>query len=80
MKQEIELAPLLRDPLEHLFGLAFDHDVEWHEDRRFQRLGQRLDVLFGLFVQIGDGKVGPQRTKRLGAAPCDRLIVGNADD
>ena len=80
MKQEVELAPLLLDPLEHLFGLAFDHDVEWHEDRRFQRLGQRLDVFLGLFVQIGDGKVGAQRAKRLGAAPRDGLIVGDADD
>ena len=80
MKQEVELAPLLLNALEHLFDLAFDHDVERHEDRRLQRLGQRLDVLLGLFVQIGDGEVGAERTKRLGAAPCDRLIVGNADD
>ncbi len=80
MQQEVELAPLLLDPLEHLLHLAFDHDVERHEDRRFQRLRQRLDVFLRLFVQIGDGEVGPQRTKRLGAAPRDRLIVGDADD
>ena len=80
MKQEIELAPFLLDPLEHLLGLAFDHDVERHEDRRLQRLGQRLDVLPGLFVQIGDGEVGAQRAKRLGAAPGDGLVVGDADD
>ena len=43
-------------------------------------LRQRLDVLLGLFVQIGDGEIGPERTKRLGAAPGDRLVVGDADD
>ncbi len=80
MKQEVELSPLLLDPLEYLFGFTFDHDVERHEDRRLQRLGQRLDVLLGLFVQIGDGKVGTERTKRLGASPRDGLIVGDADD
>ena len=37
-------------------------------------------MLLGLFIQIGDGEVGAQRAKRLGAAPGDRLIIGNADD
>jgi hypothetical protein len=80
MQQEVELAPLLLDLFEHLFGFAFDHDVERHEDRRFERLGQRLDVLLGLFVEIGDREVGAQRAKRLGAAPRDGLIIGNTDN
>ena len=68
------------DPLEHLLHLPFDHDVERHEDRRLQRLGERLDMLPGAVVQIGDGELGPERAKRPGASPGDRLIVGDADD
>ena len=62
------------------FGLPLDHDVERHEDRRFQRLRQRLDMLLGALVQIGDGELGAQGAKRLGATPGDRLVVGDADD
>src|ERR1044072_6532736 len=80
MKQEVELTPLLPDPLENLFGFTLDHDVEWHADRRLQCLRQRLDVRPRLFVQIGHGKIGSQCAKRLCATPCDRLIVGDADD
>ena len=80
MQKEVELAPFLGDVLEYPLRLALDHDVERHEDRRLQRLGKRIDVLFGLFVEIGDGDIGTERTKRLGAAPGDRLIVGNADN
>ena len=80
VQQEIELAPFLPDPFEHLFHLAFGVDVERHEDRRFQHFGKRFDMLPGTLVQIGDGEIGSQRAKRLGAAPGDRLIVGDADD
>ena len=80
MQQEVEPAPFLLDALEHLFGLSFGSDVERHEDRRLELLRQRLDMLLGLVVQIGDREVGAQGPKRLGAAPRDRLIVGDADD
>ena len=43
-------------------------------------LRERLDMLLGFFIQIGDGQFGPERAKRLGATPGDRLIVGDADD
>ena len=80
MQQEVELAPFLLDSFEHLLHLALDHDVQRHEDRRLQCLRERLDMLLGAFVQIGDGEIGPERTKGLGAAPGDRLVVGDADD
>ena len=80
MKQKIELSPLLLDPLEHLFGLPFGIHIERHEDRRLELLRQRLDVLSCPFVQIGDRKLRAQGPKRLGASPCDRLIVGDPDD
>ena len=37
-------------------------------------------MLFGALVQIGHGEIGPERTEGLGAAPGDRLVVGDADD
>src|SRR5262249_42747715 len=80
MQQEIELAPFLFDMFENLLHLPFGHDVEWQEYRGFQILGERLDVLLCLLVQIGDGKLRAECAKRLGAAPGNRLIVGNADD
>src|SRR4029079_18260486 len=80
VKQKIELSPLLPDPFEHLFGLSFGIHIEWHEDWRLELPRQRLDVLLCLFVQIGDRKLRAQGPERLGAPPCDRLIVGDSDD
>ena len=37
-------------------------------------------MLLRPFIQIGDGEISPERTKGLGASPCDRLVVGDADD
>ena len=42
--------------------------------------GQRLDEFLRLVVQIGDGELGAEGTKGLGAAPGDRLVVGDPDD
>src|SRR5262249_47640441 len=56
-----------------------DANVERHHNRSFESLRERIDKFFGFVVQIGHGELGAQSTKCLGAAPCDRLIVGNAD-
>ena len=80
MQQEIEPPPFLCDPLEHLLGLPLHHDVERHEDRRFQRLRERFDVLLGTVVQVGDREFGPERTKRPCASPSDGLLVGDANN
>ena len=37
-------------------------------------------MLFGTIVQVGHREIGPERTKRLGASPGDRLVIGDADD
>ena len=66
--------------LEDRLHLAGRVDVERHEDRRLQLAGERLDVFLRLVVEIGHGELGPERAKRLGAAPRDRLLVGNPDD
>jgi hypothetical protein len=80
MQQKVELSPFLPYAFEHLLRLSFDHDIQRLEDRRFQSLRQRLDVLFGALVQIGHGEVGAERAKRLGAPPGHRPVVGDADD
>ena len=80
MKQKIQLAPFLLDPLEDLLELSFGVDVERHEDRRFEFLGERLDMFLGPIVQIGDGQIRAQGPKRLCAAPSNGLIVGDPND
>src|SRR5262245_49680783 len=79
MQQEVELSPFLLDAVKNLLHLAIDGDVERQEQRGFQILGERLDVLLGLLVQIGDGEICPERAKGLCASPCDRLVVRDAD-
>jgi hypothetical protein len=80
MQHEVEPSPFFLETLEHLLHLAFGVDVQRHEDRGVQRPRERLDVLLRPVVQVGDSKIGAQRSKRLGATPGDRLIVGDADD
>ena len=73
-KSALEQLDLLEDGLQ----LAAALDIQWHENRRLDLLGQRLDVRLRLVVEIGDGDVGSEGVKGLGAPPCDRLIVGDA--
>src|SRR6266481_387610 len=80
MQQKVKLAPFLLDVLKYLFHLPFDSHVKRQEDWSFQVLGEWLDMLLRPLVQIGDRKLSSQRAKSLGAAPGDRLVVGNADD
>src|SRR5262249_27488240 len=79
VNDDVELTPLLGDPLEHGLHLAGLVDVERHEDLRLELLGERRDELLGLLVEIGDRDVGAERPQPPGAAPGDRLIVGDAD-
>ena len=78
--QEIEAAPFGGNPLEDRFGLAGRDDIERHEDRRLEFLGERLDEFLGLFVEVGHRELGPERPKSPRAAPGDGLLVGDADD
>ena len=47
---------------------------------RFELARQRLDVFLRLLVEIGHGKLGAECPECLGAAPRDRILVGDADD
>ena len=80
VKEEVELAPFFLDTLEHLLGLPFDIDIERHEDRRFQVLGERLDIFLRPLIQVGHRQFRPERAERLCATPGNRLVVGDADD
>ena len=80
MNQKIELPPILGDPIKHRFHLAGSAHVERKKDRRLGFTGQRLDELSGFVVEIGHRELGPERAKRLGTAPGNRLVVGDADD
>ena len=57
-----------------------DAHVQRHEDRRLELARQRLDEALRLLVEIGDRELGAERAEGLGAAPGDRLVVGDADD
>ena len=77
---KVEPAPVLADALENRLHLAPFAHVERHHDRRLELASERLDVFLCLVVEIGDRELGSQRAERLGAAPSDRIFIGNADD
>ena len=77
---EIQLSPILRDAVEHRFHLAFLHHVQRQEQFGLDLARERLDVGLGLVGQVGDRKLGSERTEGAGTAPCDRLVVGDTDD
>src|SRR6185436_2854465 len=80
VNEDVEPAPGGADRLEHRFELAVDGDVERQEERRLELAGERLDVRARLVVEIGDRDLGTELAERLGAAPGDRAVVGDADD
>jgi hypothetical protein len=80
MNDKVELSPFLLNSLKYRFHLAWDLNVERHEDRCFELARERLDILHGLVVQVSHGQIGPERSESLGAAPSNRLVVGDADD
>jgi len=47
---------------------------------RFKLTRQRLHIRLGFLVEIGRRQLGPERAERFGATPCDRVIVGDAND
>ena len=55
-------------------------DIKRQANPRLEFLRKRLDMRPRLVVDIGDRQFCPERAKGLGAAPGDRLLVGDADD
>src|ERR1700756_1896785 len=80
MNEKVQLSPLLGDAVEHRFRLALDTGIQRHENGGLQFTGKRLDELLRLVIEVGDPELGPERAERLGAAPCNGIVVGDADD
>ena len=80
MHKEIELSPILFDPLKDGLHMTGRLDVKRHENRRLKLVGKRLHVFLGLLVAIGDCDLRSQRAERLSAAPGDGPVVGDSDD
>ena len=69
-----------RDLGEQRLELAVLAQIERCHQLRLELPGQRLDVRLGLLVEVGDRQLRTQPAERLGAAPGDRLVVGDAGD
>ena len=69
-----------RDLGEQRLELALPTQVERCHQLGLELPGQRLDVRLGLLVEVGDRQLRAQPAERLGAAPGDRLVVGDAGD
>src|SRR6185369_4750480 len=78
--KDVELAPLGCYRVEHGFERARDADVEGQKERSLERPCNRLDVWARLLVEIREREIGAKLAKGLGAAVCDRLVVGDSDD
>ena len=78
MQAQVEAAPFLGDGVEHGLELALLGQVERQQQRCVDLAGQRLHVRARLVVEVGDGDIGAEGMEGLGAAPRDRLVVGDA--
>ncbi len=76
--QEVHRAPLLLDLGEHRIDRGDVLDVAGQDDLAADRFGERLDPPAERLALIGEGKLGAVRGQRLGDAPGDRMIVGDA--
>src|SRR6476620_8586301 len=80
MDEGVQTAPFLSDTFEYGLQLAGRVDVERHENRRVELLGERFDVFPGLVVDVGDRHIGAERTECFGASPGDGVLVRYTDD
>src|ERR1700732_5461137 len=66
---DIELTPFAPEQLEGGIALGVDGDVERHGEARPKRMRERLDALFHLVVDVGEGELGSLPGHRPGGAP-----------
>src|SRR5271167_1766768 len=78
--ENVEASPFRRDRLEHRIDLHRVANLQRQQQRRFDRLRQRLDIRARPIVEIGHRDLGAGPMHRLGASPGDRAVVGDADD
>ena len=77
---EVQLAPLLLQRVEHRVDGGFVTHVARQHDGRAGFLRQRTHALLQRLTQIGEGQLGPLGAARLGDAPGDGAVVGDAHD
>ena len=80
VNEEVELAPLLRQPLEDGVHAGRIGDVARHDEVRPDRFGQRHDTLQQRLALIGESKLRALVGAGLGDAPGDRPVVGDTHD
>src|SRR5215469_3535750 len=80
MYESIEPPPLRRDRVEQRIGLRRVAELQRQQQRRSDCRGQWLDMGPCLVIEIGHRDLGAGPMHRLGAAPRDRTVVGDADD
>ena len=78
--QEVELAPAPAELGEHRVHRAAVGNIAGQHDLGASLRRQRLDPLLQGLSLVGEGQRGALRGRRLGNAPGDRAIVGDAHD
>src|SRR5262249_18257098 len=76
----IKASPFVFDAVEDRLHLPGAIHVQRHHDRRIKFARQRFDERLRLVVEISDGELGTQASKRFGTTPRDRLIVCDSHD
>jgi hypothetical protein len=77
---EVELAPELLFGVEHRIDGRRIGDVAMADDMAAEFRRQRLDALLQRIALIGEGEFGALRLARLGNAPGDGTVVGDAQN
>ena len=66
MNGKVQFAKFLATLGNHVFEATFFGHIQLEEKLGAKGFGQRLGVLGGLFVLVGDGNIGTQGADRLG--------------
>ena len=80
MDEEIHRPPLLLEDAEGLVHRGVVGDVALDERGDADLGGERLDALLERLALVGEGDLGALVGERLGDAPGDRVLVGDAHD
>ena len=80
MHDEIDLAPFFLQHVERRIDGRGIGDVAMAEQQPAELFGQRLDALFQRIALPGQRDLRAGRAAGFGDAPCDRAVVGDAED
>ncbi len=80
MHDEIDLAPLLLQDIEHRIDRRGIRDVAMAEHEAAEVGGERLDPLLQRVALIGERDLSTGRARCLRDAPGEALVIGEAHD